>query len=98
MNKVGILVTMQARPDKEVDVEQFLSQATRLVAAELGTTTWFAFRIGPRAFGIFDTFRDEEGRNAHVRGAVAKALFARAEELFDSEPQVQMVDIVAEKH
>ena len=97
MNKVGILVTLKARPGKEVDVEQFLSLATPLVAAEVGTTAWFAFKIGPQTFGIFDTFKDEEGRNAHVSGEVAKALFARAEELFVTHPQVQMVDIVAEK-
>lgn len=97
MNKVGILATLEARSGKEQDVEQFLSLAIPLVAAEVGTTSWFAFKIGPRTFGIFDTFGDEEGRNAHVNGEVAKALFARAEELFDRHPQVQMVDIVAEK-
>ena len=97
MNKVGILVTVQARPGKEVDVEQFLSLATPLVAAEAGTTAWFAIKIGPQTFSIFDTFKNEEGRNAHVNGEVAKALFARAEELFVAPPQVQMVDIVAEQ-
>ena len=97
MNKVGILVTLQARPGKEVDVEQFLSLATPLVAAEVGTTAWFAFKIGPQTFGIFDTFKDEEGRNAHVSGEVAKALFARADEFFVTPPQVQMADIVAER-
>ena len=44
-----------------------------------------------------DTFKDDAGRNAHVTGEVAKALFARAEELFVSQPQIQMVDILAEK-
>jgi quinol monooxygenase YgiN len=98
MNKVGILATLQARPGKERDVEEFLSLATPLVAAEVGTTAWFAFKIGPATFGIFDTFGNEEGRRAHVNGEVAKALFARAEELFVTHPQVQMVDIVAEKN
>lgn len=97
MTKVGILVTLQARPGKEKDVEQFLGLATPLVAAEVGTTAWFAFKICPQTFAIFDTFNDEEGRNAHISGEVAKALFARAEELFVTHPQVQMVDIVAEK-
>jgi len=98
MNKFGILVTLQARPGKEREVEQFLSLATPLVAAEVSTTAWFAFKIGPATFGIFDTFRSEEGRSAHVNGEVARALFARAEELFVTRPQVQMVDIVAEKN
>jgi quinol monooxygenase YgiN len=98
MNKFGILVTLQARPGKEREVEHFLGLATPLVAAEVGTTAWFAFRIGPATFGIFDTFRNEEGRSAHVNGQVAKALFARAEELFVTHPHVQMVDIIAEKN
>ena len=97
MNKVGILATLQARPGKERDVEEFLSSATPLIAAEVGTTAWFAFKIDPGTFGIFDTFKDEEGRSAHVNGEVAKALFARAEELFVVPPEVKMVDIVAEK-
>lgn len=98
MNKFGILATLQARPGKERDVEEFLSLASPLVAAEVGTTAWSAFRIGSGTFGIFDTFRNEEGRSAHVNGEVARALFAHAEELFVTRPQVQMVDIVAEKN
>jgi quinol monooxygenase YgiN len=97
MNRCAILATLQARPGKEAEVEQFLRSAGPLVDAETGTTAWFAFKIGPATFGIFDTFKDEEGRNAHVNGEVAKALFARAEELFVTHPQVQIADILAEK-
>jgi quinol monooxygenase YgiN len=68
-----------------------------MVAAEVGTTAWFAFKVGPCTFGIFDTFNDEQGRRAHVNGEAAKALFARAEELFSAAPQIQVIDIVAEK-
>ena len=97
MNKFGILATLQARPGKEAEVEAFLKSAAQLVEAETGTTAWFSFRIGPTTFGIFDTFKSEEGRTAHINGEVAKALFARAEELFVTSPQIQTVDILAEK-
>ena len=97
MNRFGILATLQARPGKEAEVEQFLRSAQPLVEVETGTTAWFAFRIEPATFGIFDTFRDEEGRSAHINGEVAKALFARAEELFVTPPQIQTADILAEK-
>ncbi|HMD20795.1 MAG TPA: hypothetical protein VKH40_10760 [Alloacidobacterium sp.] len=97
MNKVGILATLQARPGKEAEVEQFLRSAGPLVEAETGTTAWFAFKVAPATFGIFDTFKDEDGRNAHVNGEIAKALFARAEELFVAHPDIKPVDIVAEK-
>ena len=46
---------------------------------------------------MFDTFSDEEGRAAHVSGEVAKALFRRAEELFVSAPQIEALEIIAEK-
>jgi len=75
MNKFGTLATLQARPRKENEVERFLQSASPLVAAETGTTTWFAFKIAPATFGSFDTLQNEEGRNAHVSGEVAKAAF-----------------------
>lgn len=97
MNRFGILATLHARPGKEAEVEAFLKSAAPLVEAEAGTTFWFAFKTGPATFGIFDTFEDEAGRTAHVNGEVAKALFAHAEELFATPPQMQTADILAEK-
>jgi len=97
VNKVGILATLQARPGKVADVEQFFLSAGPLVEAETGTTAWFAFKVAPATFGIFDTFKDEDGRSAHVNGEVAKALFAHAEELFVAHPDIKLVDILAEK-
>lgn len=96
MNQLGILATLHARPGKESDVEAFLQSAIPLVQAETGTTAWYAFRMGPATFGIFDTFDDEAGRTQHLEGGVAKALFARAEELFERPPQIQAVDVIAE--
>jgi quinol monooxygenase YgiN len=96
VNTIGLLATLQARPGKEAEVEQFLRSASPLVEAEAGTTTWFAFRVGPATFGIFDTFKDEDGRSAHVNGAVAEALFARAEELFVVHPDIKPIEIIAE--
>jgi hypothetical protein len=68
-----------------------------LVDAETGTTSWFAFKVAPATFGIFDTFADEDGRSAHVNGEIAKALFGRAEELFVAPPDVKPVDIITER-
>jgi quinol monooxygenase YgiN len=96
MSKFGLLATLQARPGKEAEVEAFLKSAVPLVQAEGGTTTWYAFKIASSTFGIFDTFEDEQGRTAHIGGEVAKALFARAEELFVTSPDIKAVDILAE--
>jgi quinol monooxygenase YgiN len=97
LDKFAILALLQARPGKEEEVEAFLKSAQPLAVSEAETTTWYAVKLGPSRFGIFDTFQTEAGRTAHVTGPIAKALFARAEELFDPAPQVEMLEILASK-
>jgi quinol monooxygenase YgiN len=97
MDRFGILAILEAKPCKEQEVAEFLKSARPLVLQEVGTSTWFAFQTAPTSFGIFDTFADEDGRNAHLTGAVAKALFAKAEELFAGKPQISMADLLATK-
>jgi len=97
MDRFAILATLEAKPGKENEVEQFLKSALPLVLQEVGTTTWFALRIAPTTFGIFDTFASEEGRQAHLTGEIAKALMAKAEELFAKPPQIEQVDVLAAK-
>ena len=97
MDKLSILVQLEAKPGKEDEVEKFLKSALPLVHAETGTTTWYALKMGPSKFGIFDTFADEKGRNAHLGGEVAKALFAKAEDLFAKPPAIDQPEILAVK-
>jgi quinol monooxygenase YgiN len=95
MEKFALLATVQAKPGKEQVVEDFLKSALPLAEAEPGTIRWYAFKTGPDTFGIFDTFANEAGRNAHLSGDIAKALGARASELFASPPQVEKVEVLA---
>jgi quinol monooxygenase YgiN len=95
MEAIGLLVTLEARAGKEADAEAFLRSAQPLALDENGTLKWYAIKLGPRKFGIFDTFADEAGRNAHLTGEIAKALGARASELFALSPQVEKVEILA---
>ena len=95
MEAIGLLVTLEARAGKEADAEAFLRSAQPLALNEKGTLKWYAIRIGPRKFGIFDTFANEAGRNAHLTGEIAKTLGARANELFAIPPQVEKVEILA---
>ncbi len=97
MDQFAIVAILVARPGKESEVEAFLKSAQPLVLQEPGTTTWYALKLGPAKFGIFDTFADENGRNAHLTGAIAKALFAKAEELFAEPPQIHQANILASK-
>jgi quinol monooxygenase YgiN len=97
MVTIGLLVRLEAKTGKELDVESFLRRALALVDEEPSTTTWYAIRIGPSTFGIFDTFADEAGRQAHLSGKVAAALMANAAELLAQPPVIEKVDILAAK-
>jgi quinol monooxygenase YgiN len=97
MHKLSLLVILEAKPGKEEEVSAFLQSALPLAAQENQTLSWFAFRIGQSKFGIFDTFADESGRNAHINGEIAKALFAKASELLAAPPQIEKPEILAAK-
>jgi quinol monooxygenase YgiN len=97
MVKVALLVRLEAKPGKEAEVENFLKGGLSVVQQEPATTAWFALRLGPSTFGIFDAFPDEAGRQAHLSGKVAAALLARASELLSQPPRIEPVDLLAAK-
>ncbi|GEN11805.1 Quinol monooxygenase YgiN [Myxococcus fulvus] len=94
---VGLLVRLEAKAGKEADVQRFLEGGLPVVQAEPATAQWFALRLGPSTFGIFDTFADDAGRDAHLAGKVAAALMARAPELLAQPPSIEKVDVLAVK-
>jgi quinol monooxygenase YgiN len=97
MEKLAIWAQLQAKPGKENEVEAFLKSAQPLAEREKGTISWYAIKMGPGKYGIFDTFADENGRNAHLNGDIAKALFAKAEDLFSEPPEIAKPEILAAK-
>jgi quinol monooxygenase YgiN len=97
MVKLALFVRLEAKPGKEGEVEKFLNSGLPLVVEEPATITWYAIKLGPSTYGIFDTFPDENGRQAHLSGKVAAALMAKASELLSEPPQIQQVEILAAK-
>ncbi len=97
MDTVGLLVSLEAKAGSEDDLASFLAGALPLVREEPETTAWFAARLGPTRFAIFDTFPGESGRDAHLAGQVAAALMQQAPELLAQAPTIEQVDILAEK-
>jgi quinol monooxygenase YgiN len=97
MVKVALLVRLEAKKGKEAEVESFLRGGLPIVQEEPATTTWYALRLGPSTFGIFDTFPDDAGRQAHLTGRVAAALLAKAGDLLSQPPAIEKVDILAAK-
>ena len=97
MVHVGLLVRLKAKLGKEAAVESFLRSALPLAEAEPATTVWFAIKLGPSTFGIFDAFPDESGRQAHFSGPIAAALMEKASELLAEAPSIERVDVLAAK-
>jgi quinol monooxygenase YgiN len=97
MVKVALFVRLEAKPGKEADVENFLREGLSVVQQEPATIAWFAIRLGPSTFGIFDAFPDESGRQAHLSGRVAAALTEKAPELLAQPPSIERVDVLAAK-
>ena len=94
---VGLLVRLEARRGKEEEVAQLLRNGLALVLDEPATRAWFAIRIAPATFGIFDVFPDDDGRRAHLAGRLAAALMARAADLLAQSPAIEAVDLLAAK-
>lgn len=97
MKNLGLLILLKAKPDKTEIVAGFIKDAVDLAEKEEKTLTWYSFRIDNDTFGIFDTFNDESGREAHLKGEIAKALMGKAEELLTKAPNLQKIDILSSK-
>ncbi len=97
MVSVAILATLQAKPDKVTALADMLTGALELAQAEEQTVSWYAFQMGETTFGIFDTFEDDGGRQAHLNGQIAAALMEHADELLSEPPKIEQVSILAAK-
>jgi quinol monooxygenase YgiN len=94
---VGLLIRLEAKPGREDDLAAFLESGASLVMDEKQTKTWYALKIGPSTYGIFDAFADEAGEQAHLDGRLAAQLSAKAAELLASPPKIEKVEVLAAK-
>jgi quinol monooxygenase YgiN len=97
MLTLSLFARLEAKPGKEQEVASFLQQGLQLANQETTTPVWFALRLGPTTFGIFDAFKDEAGRQAHLNGPIAKALMAKAPELLASPPVIDKLEVLGVK-
>jgi quinol monooxygenase YgiN len=93
----ALLARLEAKPGKEAAVKELLIRAVALANQEARTKVWFALKLGPSTFGVFDAFADEAGRQAHLDGPIAQALMANAPELLSQPPQIDPVDVLGAK-
>jgi quinol monooxygenase YgiN len=78
-------------------LEAFLHAGAALAEAEPETLVWFAVRLAPSTFGIFDAFADEAGRSAHLMGRIAAELVEHASRLLAAAPALERLDVLAAK-
>jgi len=97
MLKLALFVRLEAKAGKENEVAKFLEQGLELANQETTTPLWFALRLGPRTFGVFDAFSDEQGRQNHLNGPIAKALMAHAPDLLAIPPTIEPVEVLGAK-
>ena len=95
--RLALLARVEAKAGKEVEVENFLRSALTIVDDEPETLEWFAIKMGPSTFGIFDVFKDEAGRQAHLNGRVATALMANAATLLAKAPVIEKCEVLEVK-
>jgi len=97
MLKLSLFVRLEAKPGKEKDVEAFLLQGLQLAKQETTTPLWFALKLGPTTFGVFDSFHDEAGRQNHLNGPIRKALMAQASTLLAAPPVIEHIEVLGAK-
>lgn len=95
--RLALFARLEAKPGKEHDVVEFLRQGLALANQESTTLMWFALRLGPTTFAIFDTFADEAGRQRHLTGPIAQALMAQAPALFAAPPSIEPLEVLGAK-
>src|ERR1700732_5318689 len=97
MYTLALFARLEAKTGKEKDVAKFLETGLALANQEVTTPIWFALRLGPTTLGVFDAFKDESGRQAHLNGPIAKALMAQAPTLLASPPVIERLDVLGAK-
>ena len=98
MIKFALFARLEAKPGKEQEVADFLNAGLTLANQEATTPIWFALKLSPTTFGIFDAFEDEAGRKAHLAGPIAAALMAKAGELLAVPPSIELIDVLGLKN
>jgi quinol monooxygenase YgiN len=98
MIKLALFARLEAKPGKEQAVADFLAAGLEMANQEATTPIWFALRLSPTSFGIFDAFASEADRQAHLNGPIAQALMANAAELLAQPPQIQPIEVLGLKN
>jgi predicted SnoaL-like aldol condensation-catalyzing enzyme len=93
----GLLVTIEAKPGREADIEAMLKLGRAEVEQEPDTIAWLAIRLGPTTFAVADVFPDEAGRQFHLDNGRDRLTTGPLPELLAAPPSFTYTDVVAAK-
>lgn len=97
MIKLALFVRLEALPGKAAEAEAFLHAALAMANDEATTPIWFALKLSPTTFGVFDAFHDEDGRQRHLNGPIAQALMSKGTELFVFPLNIEPIEVLGTK-
>jgi quinol monooxygenase YgiN len=89
----GLLVRVEAKPDRADDVEAMFKAVVDKVRDEGLAVAWFALRLGPTSFAVVDVFTSDADRDAHLVNG--PALEAAGAELFAQAPEFSVATVIA---
>ena len=98
MIRNALFVRLEAKPGKEQAVADFLAAGLDMAGQETTTPIWFALKLSPTTFGVFDAFASEADRQAHLHGSIAAALMTQADEMLASPPSIESIDVLGMKN
>jgi hypothetical protein len=92
-------ILIEARPGREDEVVQMLSDIRACVEDEPATGPWYAVRHSATTFAIFEAFPDIAGRQAHVAGGGGDIFrdVQRMNAILAEPAHVQKVDVLFSK-
>lgn len=95
----GFWIEVEARPGREDETLEMLRDILAQVEGEPATGPWYAVRLGPTSFAIFETFPDIAGRNTHITGGGGAILrdLERMNHLLVRPAHVHKVDVLLKK-
>ena len=98
MITLALFARLEAIPGKAAEADAFLRAALAMANDEPTTPIWFALKLSPTTFAVFDAFHDEAGRQRHLSGPIAQALMAKGPELFVGQLNIEPIEVLGLKN
>lgn len=97
MNRNALYIRLQAKPEKAVELEEFINNKLHLIQKEEEALTWYAIKLDPSNYGLFVTFENEVDLKMHIAGPFMDELNRSASHMLSCKPEYTQADLIATK-